>query len=71
LLRLAPANVQQKYASMSKILQSAYRVSKGNALHPDSNPAAYTDAMKQWSIWVVEQNPSGVFAQWNPAIRCP
>ena len=21
--------------------------------------------------WVVEQNPSGVFAQWNPSIRCP
>jgi hypothetical protein len=56
LFRLAPADVQQKYASMSKILQSAYRVSKANALHPDSNPAAYTDAMKQWSIWAVEQN---------------
>lgn len=22
-------------------------------------------------VWVVEQNPSGVFAQWNPSIRCP
>jgi len=56
LLRLAPPDIQQKYSSMSKVLQSAYRVAKGNALHPDSNPAAYTDAMKQWSIWVVEQN---------------
>ena len=22
-------------------------------------------------VWVVEQNPSGVFAQWNPTIHCP
>ena len=21
--------------------------------------------------WIAEANPSGVFAQWNPAIRCP
>jgi hypothetical protein len=55
LFRLAPADVQQKYAAMSKVLQSAYRVSKGNGLHPDSNPAAYTDAMKQWAVWAVEQ----------------
>jgi hypothetical protein len=56
LLRLAPANVQQKYASMTKVLQSAYRVSKADLLHPDSNPAAYTDSIKQWSLWAVEQN---------------
>lgn len=22
-------------------------------------------------VWVAEQNPSGVYAQWNPALRCP
>jgi len=22
-------------------------------------------------VWVVENNPAGVFAQWNPAISCP
>ena len=22
-------------------------------------------------VWVAERNPSGVFAQWNPAIGCP
>lgn len=56
ILRLAPANVQQKYASMSKILQSSYRVAKANALHPDSNRAAYTDSIKQWALWTAEQN---------------
>ena len=22
-------------------------------------------------VWVAENNPAGVFAQWNPAISCP
>ena len=22
-------------------------------------------------VWLAEYNPSGLFAQWNPAIRCP
>lgn len=22
-------------------------------------------------VWVAEENPDGVFAQWNPALRCP
>jgi len=22
-------------------------------------------------VWLIEANPSGVFAQWNPAIHCP
>jgi hypothetical protein len=21
-------------------------------------------------VWVAEQNPSGVYAQWSPALRC-
>lgn len=55
LLRLAPPAVQQKYASMSKVLQSAYRVQQAGLLRPDSNPAAYTDSIKQWAVWAVEQ----------------
>jgi hypothetical protein len=22
-------------------------------------------------VWVVERNPAGVFAQWNPSVQCP
>lgn len=55
LLRLAPQPVQQKYASMTKVLQSAYRVQQAGLLRPDSNPAAYTDSIKQWAVWAVEQ----------------
>lgn len=55
ILRLAPQAVQQKYASMSKVLRSAYRVQKAGLLNPDSSPAAYTDSIKQWALWAVEQ----------------
>jgi hypothetical protein len=56
IFRLAPAGVQQKFASMSKLLRAAYRVQEAGLLNPDSNPAAYTDAIKQWALWTVEQN---------------
>lgn len=55
ILRLAPKAVQQKFAPMSKVLQSAYRVQHSGLLRPDSNPAAYTDSIKQWAVWSVEQ----------------
>jgi hypothetical protein len=55
IFRLAPASVQQQYESMSKVLRSAYRVQQAGLLRPDSNPAAYTDSIKQWAVWAVEQ----------------
>ena len=55
IFRLAPAAVQQKYQAMSKVLRSAYRVQHAGLMRPDSNPAAYTDSIKQWALWAVEQ----------------
>jgi hypothetical protein len=55
IFRLAPASVQKKYEAMSKVLRSAYRVQHAGLLQPDSNPAAYVDSIKQWSLWAVEQ----------------
>ena len=55
IFRLAPAAVQKKYEAMSKVLRSAYRVQHAALLKPDSNPAAYTDSIKQWALWAVEQ----------------
>ena len=40
---------------MSKVLRSAYRVQHAGLLRPDSDPAAYTDSIKQWAVWAVEQ----------------
>jgi len=55
IFRLAPASVQKKYEAMSKVLRSAYRVQHAGLLRPDSNPGAYTDSIKQWALWAVEQ----------------
>jgi hypothetical protein len=55
IFRLAPAAVQKKYESMSRVLRSAYRVQQAGLLRPDSNPEAYADAIKQWALWTVEQ----------------
>ena len=55
ILTLAPAAVQQKIQPMSRVVLSAHRVWKANALRPDSNPAAYVDSIKQWAVWTVDQ----------------
>jgi hypothetical protein len=55
LYRLAPKEIQEKFAPMSKVLRSAYRVNSAGLLNPDSNPGAYADAIKQWAVWAVEQ----------------
>jgi uncharacterized coiled-coil protein SlyX len=55
ILRLAPPAVQRDFAPISKVIRSAYRVKQAGQLRPDSNPAAYADAIKQWSVWAVEQ----------------
>jgi hypothetical protein len=54
--RLAPKAIQDKFAPISKVLRSAYRIEHAGLLNPDSNPAAYTDSIKQWAVWAVEQN---------------
>jgi hypothetical protein len=55
IFKLAPAPIQKKYEAMSKVLRSAYRIQHAGLLQPDSNPAAYTDSIKQWAVWAVEQ----------------
>ncbi len=53
--RLAPRDVQQAIEPMSRVLRSAFRITRDGLLHPDSNVAAYGDSIKQWAIWAVEQ----------------
>jgi len=55
IMRLAPPEIQKQFEPMSKVLRSAYRIKNAGLLHPDSNPAAYTDSIKQWALWTVEQ----------------
>jgi peptidoglycan hydrolase CwlO-like protein len=51
LYRVADEKFQQQFAPMTRVLQSARRLADAGRLHPDSNPAAYADSIKQWSLW--------------------
>jgi hypothetical protein len=51
LYRVAEPGVQQQFAPMRSILQAGRRLASEGRLHPDSDPVAYTDAIKQWAIW--------------------
>ncbi|HEV8195789.1 MAG TPA: hypothetical protein VGP87_04030 [Gemmatimonadales bacterium] len=36
-------------------------------------PLRQNDPLKLWNlhVWAFEKNPSGLFAEWNPAVKCP
>jgi hypothetical protein len=51
LYRIADDALQQQFAPMTRILQSARSLASGGLLHPDSDPAAYVNSIKQWSLW--------------------
>ncbi len=55
ILRLAPPAVQKGFEPFSKVLRAATRLQQDGLLNPDSQPAAYADAIKQWAVWTVEQ----------------
>jgi hypothetical protein len=55
LMRIASADVAAPYAQYSNILDAAERIRDGVGLHPDSDPAEYFHAIRQWSIWTVAE----------------
>ena len=51
LYRVADEHLQQQFAPMTRVLQAARQLAEKRGLHPDSDPAAYLDFIKQWSLW--------------------
>ena len=51
LFKVADQAIQQQYAPMKNILQAARKLTEAGRLHPDSDPTAYGDAIRQWAIW--------------------
>jgi hypothetical protein len=47
--RFAPPAVQQQFAPLKKVMQAADRVA--GQLHPDSEPTAYLNAIRQYALW--------------------
>ena len=55
LMRIASADLATPFTQYSGILDAAERVRDGIGLHPDSDPAEYFHAIRQWSIWTVAE----------------
>jgi hypothetical protein len=50
--RIASAETQQKYRSLRFLSGAGAQMKDKNMFHPDSNPAAYMDAIMQYSVWI-------------------
>jgi len=51
LYRLAPRAVQEKYKPIKAILQAGAKLAAAGVIHPDSDPAAYADFIRQHALW--------------------
>lgn len=55
LFRIAPADVQQRFAPLRKIMSAARRAYRDGLLHPDSDRTEYFNSIRQWAVWSAEQ----------------
>jgi hypothetical protein len=55
LFRIAPADVQSRFAPLRKIMSAARKAYRSGLLHPDSAPGEYFNSIRQWAIWSAEQ----------------
>lgn len=56
LYRLAPPAVQAKYQGVLSVLRAGRDLAARGALHPDSDPRQYADAIQQYSLWARLEN---------------
>jgi len=56
LYRLAPPAVQQKYQPIRAVLQAGSKLAAAGKFHPDSDPAAYADFIRQHAVWAQLEN---------------
>jgi hypothetical protein len=49
--RIAGEATQQKYRPLSFLSEAGGQMKQKNAFHPDSDPAAYNDAILQYAVW--------------------
>jgi hypothetical protein len=51
LFRIAPPEIQKKFAPMRNVLNAARRLHDAGLLTPDGDPEAYYHAITNWAIW--------------------
>jgi hypothetical protein len=49
--RIADASLAQRFHALSRVVQAGDRLARSGGLHPDSDPRAYADSIKQWALW--------------------
>lgn len=55
LFKLASPELQKRFAPIRNIMDASRRVQQLGQLRPDSNPEGYFHAIRQWSMWTVQQ----------------
>ncbi|HUP01124.1 MAG TPA: hypothetical protein VM737_06340, partial [Gemmatimonadota bacterium] len=53
--RIAPPAAQEAFAPAARAIEAARRLNEAGLLSPDTNPESYYHAIRQWSIWTLEQ----------------
>lgn len=56
LYRLAPQAVQQKYKPIRGVLRAGSKLAAVGKFHPDSDPSAYADFIRQHALWAQLEN---------------
>jgi hypothetical protein len=54
--RIADQALQQRFRPLRYVLQAGRRLGAAGALHPDSSPNGYIDAIKQYAVWTKLEN---------------
>jgi len=53
--KIAGPALQQKYQPMRLVLQAGRALAEKGKLHPDSEPQAYADSIRQYSVWAKQE----------------
>jgi hypothetical protein len=51
LYRVADEQMQQRFAPLAGVLRAERKLAAAGLLHPDSDPAAYGESIRQWALW--------------------
>jgi hypothetical protein len=56
LYRIAPQALQDKFKPLKSVLEAGSKLAAAGQFHPDSDPAAYTDFIRQNALWAKMEN---------------
>jgi hypothetical protein len=51
LYRVADSGLAERFRALSRIPEAGTRLARTGGLHPDSEPGAYVDSIRQWALW--------------------